>query len=165
MNNELKKSLNRDTDNNLFYLFKHDGSIDFERKIVAGVILNQRGYNKYNLRKEREKIVAELNKKVDEYSKPMKQADKHRRDIRNSIIAAAITAVVYPIINILLQYFDTEKPFINTSTIAVLLMFAVMLTYRIFTRSKELKKLMNSDLKDLKIYKSRIAAIDQNWNF
>ncbi|MCT4636369.1 MAG: hypothetical protein N4A72_01560 [Bacteroidales bacterium] len=165
MNNELKQVLDKKTDDKLFYLFKHDGVMDFKRKLAAGVILNQRGYNKQKLRHERDKIIADLNNRIDTFSKPMQRAEKYRRNIRNNIIIAAAIAIIYITTIILWRYFYAKEPIINNSTIIVLLLFIAMLMYRILNRSRSLRKLMKSDIKDLKIYRSRIAAINKNWRF
>jgi hypothetical protein len=165
MNNELKQVLDKKTDEKLFYLFKYDGVMDFRRKLAAGVILNQRGYDKQKLRLEKDKIVTDLNKRIKAFSKPMYRADKYRRNIRNTILITTLIAITYITTIILWRYYYAKEPILNNSTIIILLLFVVMLIYRILNRNRALRKLMNSDIKDLNIYKSRIAEINKNWKF
>ena len=53
---EVKKYLELETSDNLFYFFKSNGILDFNKKIIAGIILYERDYDTQILHSEKLKI-------------------------------------------------------------------------------------------------------------
>lgn len=49
MNTTLENTLNSEQSDRLFFYFRHDGANDFEKKVIAGKILNERGFDRNKL--------------------------------------------------------------------------------------------------------------------
>ena len=64
MNTELEKFMNSESSENLFFYFKHDGAIDFQRKVIAGKVLNERGFDRNKLIEEKQLIVGSIEEQI-----------------------------------------------------------------------------------------------------
>lgn len=91
MDKVLYNSLRNESTENLFSFFKHKGSYNFQKKILAGKILCERKYDKQILRTEKEKIVQNLHKDLwlfySNHDLKQKSKSKNRKKIFFVIIA------------------------------------------------------------------------------
>jgi len=166
MNPELKKALNTKTSERLFYYFKHDGSIDFEKKIIAGKILQERGFDKHKLVTEKEKIVEGIENLISANNDPQKVKAKSRKEIKESVLWAFVPWLIYLFAKIVDFLFDDEW---EGSEVNVLITFGVVfitiVVFRTIAYRKNLKKFIQDRINDTDLQKSRLKVIDEEWSF
>jgi len=88
MNQELFNHLNKESTEKLFYNFKHDGLLDFEKKIISGKILYLRNYNLLKLKEEKSLIVESIKSLIRGYISYSAIAYEKKRIVIKSILEA-----------------------------------------------------------------------------
>jgi len=166
MNPELKEALNTETTERLFYYFKHDGSIDFEKKVIAGKILQERGFYKYKLVAEKEKIVEAIENLINDKNDPRKVKDQGRKELKKSILWAVLPWLIYLFAKVVDYLFDDEW---EGSEINVLITFGVafvaIVVFRTIFYRKNLKKFIQDRINDCDLQRSRLKVINEEWSF
>ena len=166
MNQELFKSLEQESDDKLFYNFKHDGNINFERKIVSGKILANRNYDPNKLKEEKEKIVKSIQDQINKYKDLENLKTKNKQEARKSILNSITPALVIFFLY-LFDFIKDENPvksdyYILFSIVAVL--FLIVL-FKIVHFKKKVNQLIESDINDSNLLENRLSIIDQEWDF
>jgi len=165
MYNELNESLANEPTKNLFYYFKNDGLISFEKKLVAGIILHKRNYDRDILRSEKAKIIKQIQERINESVPSAEREDKHKWEVKKKIIFAAIYSLALPFFYVLVDVFNNSP--INFTDSQLIGCFVVMLLFVIkvmFYRVK-LNMLNREDAESLRINKEKLALIEQEWRF
>lgn len=166
MNTELKEALNTETTERLFYYFKHDGASDFEKKIIAGKILQERGFYKYKLVAEKEKIVEAIENIISVNNDPETVKSERRKELRKSILWAFLPWLVYLFAKIVDYLFDDEW---EGSELNVLITFGIafvaIVVYRTIIYRKNIKKFIQARNTDCDLQKSRLKVIEKAWSF
>lgn len=162
MDKELIKSLDTETSEKLFYFFKHDGSIDFEKKIIAGNLLHKRGFDKTKLSDEKEIIVNSIRNelKISESSDYLEK--KSRKELNKSLYFwLGFTILFFSI-----EFIDHWKGnFELTSSLIIILTGLTFLSYKAITYKKQLGKLINSGIKNNELLRLRLRIIQKEWPF
>jgi len=164
MNKELVKSLEAETSEKLFYYFKHDGSIDFEKKIIAGKILNDKSFDKAKLLHEKEIIVDSiLNElKISESSDYLRK--KSRKEINKNIYFWLGFILIFLTLEVKDYWIDKEA-FELTSLLIIILTGLIFFTYTALNYKKTLSKLINSGIKNNELLRLRLGLIETEWDF
>jgi type IV secretory pathway TrbL component len=164
MNNELVKSLEAETSEKLFYYFKHDGSIDFEKKIIAGKILNDKCFDKAKLLHEKEIIVDSiLNElKISESSDYLRK--KSRKEINKNIYFWLGFILIFLTLEVK-DYWTDKENFELTSLLIIILTGLIFFTYTALNYKKTLSKLINSGINNNELLRLRLSLIETEWDF
>ena len=164
MNKELVKSLEAETSEKLFYYFKHDGSIDFEKKIIAGKILNDKSFDKAKLLHEKEIIVDSiLNElKISESSDYLRK--KSRKEINKNIYFWLGFILIFLTLEVK-DYWVDKEAFELTSLLIIILTGLIFFTYTALNYKKTLSKLINSGIKNNELLRLRLGLIETEWDF
>ena len=164
MNRELVKSLEAETSEKLFYYFKHDGSIDFEKKIIAGKILNDKSFDKAKLLHEKEIIVDSiLNElKISESSDYLRK--KSRKEINKNIYFWLGFILIFLTLEVK-DYWVDKEAFELTSLLIIILTGLIFFTYTALNYKKTLSKLINSGIKNNELLRLRLSLIETEWDF
>ena len=164
MNKELVKSLEAETSEKLFYYFKHDGSIDFEKKIVAGKILKDKSFDKAKLLHEKgiivDSILNEL--KISESSDYLRK--KSRKEINKNIYFWLGFILIFLTLEVKDYWIDKEA-FELTSLLIIILTGLIFFTYTALNYKKTLSKLINSGIKNNELLRLRLSLIETEWDF
>lgn len=163
MNESLYKSLKKETTKELWYNFKHDGLMNFEKKIVSGNILYQRKYSVHLLRSEKAIIVNSIINQIRDYNNVDKTIKKNRSKVKSRIITGSI-GFLFVLSMLIIDYFFKEK-MINYSSIVGISLGLAFLFYSIYTFEKKIKQGIKADMEDLKILKEKLRIIEHEWNF
>jgi len=164
MNRELVKSLEAETSEKLFYYFKHDGSIDFEKKIIAGKILNDKSFDKAKLLHEKEIIVDSiLNElKISESSDYLRK--KSRKEINKNIYFWLGFILIFLTLEVK-DYWVDKEAFELTSLLIIILTGLIFFTYTALNYKKTLSKSINSGIKNNELLRLRLSLIETEWDF
>jgi len=164
MNEELIKSLEQETDEDLFYYFKHDGAIDFEKKMIAGKILYDRGYNKAKLVQEKALIVNPIKEQLKKSEDSNYLAKKNSKKMNLRILLGLLIIFLFSIKETVLPLFN-DKP-IDTVYLSIIISVGfVYIAYKILTYKKTLQDLINTDLENNDLLKFRLDLIEREWKF
>ncbi|MDD4375033.1 MAG: hypothetical protein PHG67_14065 [Bacteroidales bacterium] len=83
MTKGLENAMNSEDSEKLFFYYKHDGAIDFEKKIIAGKILNERGFDRQKLLDEKQLIIGSIMDQIRCYANTDHLLSKNKRKINN----------------------------------------------------------------------------------
>jgi len=166
MNQALKNELEKESDEDLFFFFKSDGSLDFEKKIIAGIILQERHYDKKVLQGEKDIILKSYKDRIEENKNTDNIISKKKKEVRNSgffaIATLIITAMVYwqRYSGRSLQNQPPEYVYI-----LVALLFIGLFIYRLLSYKDKVSELVDAEKENTKILKQRVEMIDKEWVF
>ncbi len=85
MTKGLENAMSSEDSEKLFFYFKHDGAIDFEKKIIAGKILNERGFDRKKLLDEEQLIIGSIKDQISSYENTNLLIAKNKRKINKGI--------------------------------------------------------------------------------
>jgi len=164
MNKELVKSLEVETSEKLFYYFKHDGSIDFEKKIIAGKILNDKSFDKAKLLHEKEIIVDSILNELKTSESSDYLMKKSRKEINKYIYFWLGFILIFLTLEVK-DYWVDKEAFELTSLLIIILTGLIFFTYTALNYKKTLSKLINSGIKNNELLRLRLSLIETEWNF
>ncbi len=158
-----ENALAKKSNEELFFFFKHDGSIDFPKKLAAGKILYNRKYDRRKLAEEKKKITDELNKEIEICINPEKIKREHKAQLKKNLIWSLILTIVVATITIinsnqLVSSILTELAMISASIIA-------MPFIRYLWGNRSLQKKLREGKRNLQVLESRLEIIEQEWPF
>lgn len=164
MNIELIKSLEKETNDNLFDYFKHDGAINFEKKIIAGKILHEKGFDKSLLSQEKNIIVKSINNRL-KISEDLDYLAKKNKKKNNNQLFLGIGYIVFFLILGMKDYFlkNEEIDWIYLS-IMIFIGFGFII-YKLLSYKKTLNKLTKDDLDNNELLRFRLKLIENEWDF
>ena len=164
MNNELIKSLEEKSDNDLFDIFKHDGSITFMNKLIAGKLLNERGFDKAKLSAEKNLIIKDYESRIIDENNNDLIKKKNSSIINSQITKGAIFFTAFLFVGLEDFIFNNEA--INYTYLLIMLSLGIaLLTYKLVNYKKQLHSLINSDLENNELLRHRLQIIETDWAF
>lgn len=154
------------TNEELFYFFKHDGALDFNKKLAAGKVLHERKYNIKELRRERDLIVNSIKEEIFDFEDKTALKSKMAAQNRKSIIATTFGSVI-PIVIFIYLYLQLEDKSSNDAyfNIGGALFLTAITIYNLYNYTKKLKKLNVEANEDNKIQKQKLDLINKEWKF
>lgn len=164
MNTELEKFMNSESSENLFFYFKHDGAIDFQKKVIAGKILSERGYDRDKLIEEKQLIVGSIKEQIKSYENTRLSTAKNRKKINREYFVS-LGLMVFIIIVAMKGYIMNEEPFDWMVVSIFALLFMILIIYKLMTYKTKLKYLIELDVNDKELLKFRLYFIEKEWDF
>lgn len=166
MNQEIKTHMQKESDEELFFFFKHDGSIDFEKKIMAGILLQERKYDKKVLQGEKDIILGSYQKRIQENKNSDHVVAKKKKEVRNSAFFALATIIITAMVQ-WQQYsgktMENQPPIFVYYILSVL--FIGLFVYKIMSYKDKLEKLVDAEKENTEILKKRVQIIEKEWVF
>lgn len=161
---ELRKYLTELPDEELFDYFKHDGALDFQKKIAAGQILHERGYDKTVLNEEKRKIVADIQAVIAQYDNPETVVNRNKKKLRWNLYYI-IGLYILLVLSTVLRGRHNGAPFdwLNFGILTGLV--ALILIVRAFKYNSALAKSIQKDYDDLELQRTRMGLIEEAWSF
>lgn len=163
MNQSLQKSLEKESSRELFYNFKHDGLLNFEKKIVSGIILHERNYSIHSLKREKSIIVNSINDQISDYKNSSKSAAKNRNKAKRAIILSVLSAII-GLLLLFKDYFFKPLEF-SYSSLMIILFFVFTVGYSIYTYDKKVQRGIQADIDDCKLLEQKLIIIKREWDF
>ena len=164
MNSELVKILEKKSTEDLFYLFKHNGAINFEKRLIAGKILKERGFDETKLSHEKNIIVNVLKDRIEKEGVLDFIKKKNAKKIRNRIFAGIGYLFFFIILG--LKDFLLENKDVDWFYISIMLFLGfVFIVYKIVTYNKTFNSLISSDLDNNELLRLRLDLIEKEWHF
>lgn len=164
MEKTLEDYMQEETTEKLFYYFKHDGPLNFEKRLVAGKILKERGYDYRSLKQEKGIIVEALKSGIEEYSNTDQSKDTIRKKLNRSIVFGLAYPVIWPTYDYIKSIVNDE-PFVFTGSVLVIALFILLLFYSFFTYQRQIQKMEAANKEDLELKKVRLNLIEKDWKF
>lgn len=164
MNKELSKSLEQNSTVDLFFLFKHDGAINFEKKIIAGIILNERGYDKDTLSSEKELITKSITESLDITENKDYLEKKNKKKSNRAIFLGLGYLSFFTLFGMRDYIFNNEK--IDWFYLSIMFMLGmIFIIYKILTYNKTLNNFINADIENNELLRFRLKLIKNEWRF
>lgn len=159
---ELRKYFAELPDEELFEYFRHDGASDFQKKIAAGQILNERGYDKIVLNEEKRKIVAGIQEIVAQYDNPETVVNRNKKKLRWNLYYI-IGLYLLLVLSTVMRGYHNGAPFdwLNFGILTGLV--ALILIARAFRYQSVLSKSIQKDYDNLKLQKMQLEMIEEAW--
>ncbi|MCL3782174.1 hypothetical protein EMN47_17435 [Prolixibacteraceae bacterium JC049] len=167
MDERLYSLFQEETTNDLFYKFKHDGSLNFDHKIVAGALLYERNYELKSLQEEKRLIIAKLKQQLQDLGSPSEIEEAIRKKTKRSLIASIVgfTFSLGTIYFAPIHKIDSSE-LIKQALLGLNLLAIVYTIVRFEKRvGKRVDKKLNKKMKELKLYQKRLNDIEVNWHF
>lgn len=161
---ELRKYLTELPDEELFDYFKHDGALDFQKKIAAGQILHERGYDKTVLNEEKRKIVADIQAVIAQYDNPETVVNRNKKKLRWNLYYI-IGLYILLVLSTVLRGRHNGAPFDWLSFGILTGLVALILIVRAFKYNSALAKSIQKDYDDLELQRTRMGLIEEAWSF
>jgi len=167
MNNNIKRYLGKKPSEELFYFFKHDGSLNFEKKIVSGVILSERRYDKRKMKSEKATIRSSIVKSIKDYEHSPQLVSKLKSKLTMSIVYGILISLIVYLLPYGFSYVKGES--ITLSGDYTLVVTAILLSsyilYQIITYNRRINNLVKQSSEDCDLQKSRLEILDNMWHF
>jgi hypothetical protein len=164
MNKELSKSLEQNSTEDLFFLFKHDGAINFEKKIIAGIILNERGYDRIILSKEKELIIKSISDSLNITENKDYLVKKNKKKSNLTILWGAGYLTFFTLLGMRDYLFNNER--FDWFYLSIMIMLGVILIiYKTLTYNKTLNNLIKADIENNELLRFRLKLIEKKWDF
>jgi len=164
MNRELVKSLEAETSEKLFYYFKYDGAINFEKRIIAGIILHDRGYDKNTLSKEKELITESITDSLNVNKNKDDLKSKNKKKVNRTIFFGLGYLSFFTLLNMKDYIIDNEK-FDWFYLLIMIVLGVAFIIYKILTYNKTLNNLIKADIKNNELLEFRLKLIENKWDF
>jgi len=164
MNKELIKSLETETSEKLFYYFKHSGAINFEKKIIAGRILNEKGYDKTILSQEKKNIINSITNRLKTNEDLDYLMRKSKKQSNKNIFMGLGYLSFFLILGMKDYWFNKE----DIDWLYLLIMITLGLTfivYKIVTYKKTLNDFIREDVENNELLRFRLKLIETEWDF
>jgi hypothetical protein len=164
MNRELVKSLEAETSEKLFYYFKHGGAINFEKRIIAGIILHDRGYDKNTLSKEKELITESITDSLNVNKNKDYLESKNKKKVNRTIFFGLGYLSFFTLLNMKDYIIDNEK-FDWFYLLIMIVLGVAFIIYKILTYNKTLNNLIKADIENNELLEFRLKLIENKWDF
>ncbi len=164
MNKELSKSLEQSSTEDLFFLFKHDGAINFEKRIIAGIILHDRGYDKNTLSKEKEIITKSITGSLNANKNKDYLESKNKKKVNRTIFFGLGYLSFFTLLSMKDYILDNEK-FDWFYLLIMIVLGVTFIIYKILTYNKTLNNLIKADIENNELLEFRLKLIENKWDF
>lgn len=166
MNQDLKSQLEKESDEELFLFFKSEGAIDFEKKIIAGILLQQRKYDKKVLQGEKDNILETYQKQIQENNNTDQIIAKKKKEVRNS----ALFALAILTITVMVQWQNSNGMTLQNQPpiyvyILLSILFVSLFVYRALSYQNKVAKKIEEEKENTEILQKRLQIIEQEWDF
>jgi len=167
MDSDLKKYLEKEPSEELFYFFKHDGSLNFEKKIVSGVILSERRYDKRKMKSEKAIIRNSIVNSIVNYEHSPQLVSKLKAKLKMSIVYGILISLIVYLLPYGFSYVKGESITLsNNYTLLVTgIAFFSFILYQIITYNRRINNLVKQSSEDCELQKSRLEILDNMWHF
>ena len=166
MKQETYTNLLSRTTEELFFYFKHDGGIDFNKKLAAGKILLERKYNTKKLRRERDIIVNSIKKDIAAFKDKSGLEESISKQHKKNIIYSIVKSLPIIALAIYLYFEEIKKENSNEYVFIIgILLLIAMVVYRVYTIRKKLKEIIASTEEDNQTQKQKLDLIAEEWTF
>ena len=164
MNADLETLMNSEETEKLFFYYKHDGAIDFEKKVIAGKILNERSFDKKKLLEEKQMIIDSIKDTIKEYENKKNLTTNNKKKINKGIFFG-LGYISFFIIAGLKGFIMQKEPFDWVRISIMTLLVIVFIAYKLVTYKTKLSDLLELDMKDKELLKFRLQLIEKEWSF
>lgn len=167
MTSGLEYAMNSEESEKLFFYFKHDGSIDFQKKISAGKTLYERGFDRKKLIEEKQLIIDSIKDQIRSYENINHIKEKNKKKINTDFLLGLGYIGLFTFIG-LIGYIKNDKPLDSLDWIGIsafILLAISFIIYRIMTYKTKLNHFLELDMKDKELLKFRLKFIEKEWNF
>ncbi len=166
MEEHTKTDLSALSTEELFDLFKHDGSLDFNKKLAAGRVLHQRKFNIKELSREKGITVESIKKDIADYDDKASLNSKLSVQNKKSIKATTAGSLI-PIIIFIYLYIQLEDKNSNDAFFiiggAIFLSFITI--YNLINYRNKQKKRGSEAKEDNELRKQKLKLITKEWTF
>lgn len=163
MNKELKFYLKKETTEELFYNFKHDGLLNFEKKLMSGAILFERKYSTHKLRKEKSKIINDIKSTIATYNNKETLVEKKKKSMNRNILWG-ILGLPVSLLPVGLDYIYGTS-FSGKSILFSSLIYLFFVLLNVLNYNKRIQKYIKDSEEDSQLLKSRLQLIENYWDF
>ncbi|OYT16219.1 MAG: hypothetical protein B7C24_08920 [Bacteroidetes bacterium 4572_77] len=164
MNKELLKSLEQKSTEDLFFLFKHDGAINFEKKIMAGIILKEKGYDKVLLSQEKKAIIETITNRLKISENKDYLEKKNKKKAKRKIFIGLGYLSFFTIIGMKDYLLNEENlDWIYLSIMIIIGLFFI--TYQTIIYNKTVNNLIDADNENNELLRFRLKLIEKEWRF
>lgn len=163
MDLELRKIMETENDEGLFFIYKSDGSLNFEKKIIAGKILHERGYDNKKLVDEKNKIIKSINDIIGFYTNPTEFAEKKKKEKRNAILFGIFGNLIILMLYIY-WYLQSDNENENWLIFAILFFSGVIIVY-LFRIKAKVPEINQEEKDDLELQRKRLQIINNELKF
>ncbi|HKK59169.1 MAG TPA: hypothetical protein VJ937_06805 [Salinivirga sp.] len=150
----------------LLFFFKHEGSIDFSKKLAAGKILYERKYDRRKLAEEKKKIKDDIRQQITNDCNPKNiEADHKKELIRNIFWSLALVVFVNSLTIVSNKGTDNFfNDLIIELTLTTIIILAMPFIRHIF-KTNTLKKKLEECKRNRLLLENRLQKIEQEWPF
>ena len=158
-----QNTFNQKSTQDLLFFFKHDGSIDFNKKLIAGKELFNRKYDRHKLSEEKNKIIQGIKSELKQYGNPEHIKNQHKKDLyKNLAWAFALNILIISV-----KIFSSEE--INkalgyellTITSGIILLPIIHFLWR----TRILKKKLDEGIRNKAVLEDRLNTMEKEWPF
>lgn len=164
MNKESLSAFKSNSSEDLFYYFKHDGAINFEKKMMAGSILKDRGYDQKTLSKEKKIIEDSIRAQLKE-SENKEGIKKRAVKKMNRKFLFGLGYFTFFLLLGLKDYWYQQED-IDWLYFSIMLSLGLLfIIYHFVTYQKKLDQIIKDELENNELLKNRLKLIEENWLF
>jgi len=166
LNKDLYNLMNTKDSEELFSHYKHDGFVDFDKRLVAGKILFERGFDNARLKSEKQKILIDIYTTIENCSNVKDLLNKNRRKIRKQC-SYKIGTLGFVLIFGLLSYFGIIKyisiPFNKVWILMAYVLFTLLAV--LYTLRGRVMPKVDEEVQDARLLQKQISLINEYWQF
>ncbi len=161
---DLRELLGSEDSETLFSIIKHDDSIDFDKKLVAGRILHERSYDTHKLREEKNRLIKSLEERVNAYNNYPLHVARNKKVVRTEFLFSLAYVSLFLLIGLWQNIFSSEQ--IEWFSVSILLALTLaFVAYKAATFKRRLKLLHDADKKDREVLRCRLYHLNNEWAF
>ncbi|MDR0363872.1 MAG: hypothetical protein LBH92_02490 [Bacteroidales bacterium] len=161
---EVREFLATQTDGELFEYFKSGETLDFPKRIAAGKILRERGFDENILQEEKQKIITEIEQIIAQYDDPKSIVKRNRRKL-NFYLYYIIGFYLLFILTVALRGYHNGAPFDWIGASLLTGIVVLILIVRLAKYKTALSKRIQKDYDNLSLQKIRLKVIETEWDF
>lgn len=148
----------------LFYYFKHDGAINFEKKMRAGRILKERGYDQKTLSQEKKIIEDSILTQLKENENKEGIQKRATKKMNRKLFFALGNFTFFLLLGLKDYWFHQQD--IDWLYFSIMLSLGLLfIIYHFVSYQKNLDQIIKAELENNELLRSRIKLMDEKWLF
>ncbi|MDA3865534.1 MAG: hypothetical protein PF489_02165 [Salinivirgaceae bacterium] len=154
------------TTEELFFYFKHDGSIDFPKKLAAGKLLYSRKFDRKLLAEEKRKIIENIHAEMKECESPDSIEQNYRKAVRKNVIVSLSIMTALAVVYAGWHFYrtgGTENMFTQLPYDALSVVVLPVWRY-VWVNRLVVKKVRNAK-RNYRLLQARLNTIETEWSF